>query len=503
MTGIPTSLENVSLFLETEMIFRWALGVALATSVWLVLRRYSHFLILPTAIAICVAVFYFTAFFSGFTLESLYQGNWLIGPLPNETLFVLPQLENFTNADWNLILSLFPQFCVLVIVTIIALLLCASSLEFVVKQDIDLNLELKAAGLGSTLCALFGTTTGYSAFGGSVISHKMGARSRWVGVLTAMVCVAVIFYGPMTLALIPKAVTGGIVLFIGFDLFYDWTIGSWAKFTTSEKLIIAAVTLVVVLVGFLEGVALGIFSGLFLFVVDYSQTNIIRFAVDASTFRSNVDRAPELSRDLSSHGPSISILKLQGYIFFGTANTLYMRVKERAFDDKLDFLKALIVDFHSVTGSDSSAIQTFSKMALLAEQENFCLILSGMSSHQRQLFEGCGVSEKHFSCVSFFSDLDYAMEWAEDILLKDAKKVSSDTPISLETELKRVFPNSMAVPKLLRYLQKVEFNRDDVMITQNESSRELFFIESGEVSVNLKVDSSNSIKEDGWGLYRW
>ena len=104
-----------------------------------------------------------------------------------------------------------------------------------------------------------------------------------------------------------------------------------------------------------------------LFVINYSKVEVIKYQLTGKTFSSNVERSNHLKQILDEHGEEINILPLQGFIFFGTANRLLIQVQLRQKDKTLDELKYLVFDFRHVTGLDSSAINSFNKLRILAD----------------------------------------------------------------------------------------------------------------------------------------
>ena len=57
--------------------------------------------------------------------------------------------------------------------------------------------------------------------------------------------------------------------------------------------------------------------------------NVIRQEFTASIYRSNLDRSFAQNQLLQNEGDKILILRLQGFVFFGTAYRLYEHVKSR------------------------------------------------------------------------------------------------------------------------------------------------------------------------------
>ncbi|GIT74096.1 MAG: hypothetical protein Ct9H300mP29_0900 [Candidatus Neomarinimicrobiota bacterium] len=62
-------------------------------------------------------------------------------------------------------------------------------------------------------------------------------------------------------------------------------------------------------------------------------------------------------------------MPLQGFIFFGTAHRLLERVTDRLAHDTEEKLTYLIFDFRQVTGLDSSTINSFNKLHIMAENK--------------------------------------------------------------------------------------------------------------------------------------
>ena len=86
----------------------------------------------------------------------------------------------------------------------------------------------------------------------------------------------------------------------------------------------------------------------------------------------------QLKQLIDSHGEQIFILPLQGYIFFGTSNRILDRIQERLDNEDINDLKYLIFTFNQVTGIDSSTINSFNKLFILAENKNRLAIVTQM-----------------------------------------------------------------------------------------------------------------------------
>src|SRR5690606_32232211 len=107
--------------------------------------------------------------------------------------------------------------------------------------------------------------------------------------------------------------------------------------------------------------------------------SVVTHAVTARDHPSNVDRPPQQRRLLEDRGSEVLVLRLQGFIFFGTANSVLQQVRRRAESRETGRLGFVVLDFRRVTGLDSSAAFSLSRCMQLAEKHGFQLVLTQLS----------------------------------------------------------------------------------------------------------------------------
>ena len=134
----------------------------------------------------------------------------------------------------------------------------------------------------------------------------------------------------------------------------------------NDYIIIILIFLIIGTVGFLEGVLAGLMASVILFVISYSKVETIKHTLTGKTFHSNVERSERLKSIIEDSGDKILILPLQGYLFFGSANRLLEYIKTYIKSDDGRELKYLVFDLRQVTGIDSSTINSFNKLQILA-----------------------------------------------------------------------------------------------------------------------------------------
>jgi SulP family sulfate permease len=138
--------------------------------------------------------------------------------------------------------------------------------------------------------------------------------------------------GAPLLALFPKPILGGLLLFMGLSFLVEWVIDAWFKLPRADYAVVLLILVVIGATNFLIGVGVGLVAMVVLFVVNYSRVDVVRHALSGAEMKSNVERCAYHRRVSRKLGQHIYILELQGFVFFGTANTLLEWIRARVTD---------------------------------------------------------------------------------------------------------------------------------------------------------------------------
>jgi len=247
-------------------------------------------------------------------------------------------------------------------------------------------------------------------------------------------------------------------------------------------------------VGYLQGVAVGIVAAVILFVVNYSRINVVKHALTGATFHSNVDRPKSHRELLRENGEKMLILKLHGFIFFGTANTLLNKVRARAMDTKLPKLQYVILDFSGVTGIDTSAVMSLLKMSQLSKKKDLLLIFTKLPDDVRNQLEKGSLLGREEKNIMTFPELDYGVEWCENQILMAENVEVEDGRYLLKEQIEELLPGSEAITRLMKFMERMEVPAQHTLIKQGDPADNLYFIESGQISVLLQTVSGSSIR---------
>lgn len=495
MVHMPINAADLPQLFSVNSLVNWAPGVIFAITLLLLLRQWNHFLITPGALIVATSLFYIYLLAAGIPVTEAASRGWLLGPFPSGGLYepLTPSMLGFVN--WSIIFQNSDKIVTILALSTISLLLNASALEVTVKQDIDLNRELQAAGWGNLVSGLGGSSVGYQTLGLSVLTHRLGAKSRLVNLISALICGLALFFGASLISYFPKPVLGGMLLFLGISFLVEWLIDAYRTLPILDYLLVWVILIIIATFGFLQGIAAGVFIAAILFVISYSRTNAIRAILDGSSYHSKVDR-PKIHRDiLHERGAEIHILRLQGFIFFGTIQNVLENIRMRIKDQSKGPLKFLIMDFQRVTRVDSSAVFGIIRLRQLTEANNITIVWTHVSPDTASQLQRGGLHGPDDDGFIIHRTLDESVEWCENKVLATRGMDDLTGFIEpVESQLERAFPGLQGVERLMKYLERQDVEVGEYLMKQDEPAHEMYFVESGLVTVELELPNGQHVR---------
>jgi SulP family sulfate permease len=492
--GMGLSLDNfVSLF-DQATLLKWLPGLIFGLIMLISSRYTKHYLLIPALITMGITSFYAIMFFYGFSYTDLESNGYLLGPFPEGGLFQGLPLKYLSDFKWSIFLEQLPAIGTMMILNAISVLFNYSGLEIIIKKDLDLDQELKTTGIGNIIAGLGGAPPGHLSLGGTLLSISIGSKSKLTNIVIALLCAITLFFGSEVLSFFPRIILGGLLFNLGLSFVVDWLYSTWTRVSKTDYTIILLIFLVIGTVGFLEGVITGLLMSVVLFVVSYSKVEIIKHELTGKTFHSNVERSESVKNIIDDNGDQTLILPLQGFIFFGSANRLLERIKLHLQSQNETNLKYLVFDFKQVTGVDSSTINSFNKLRILAELDNFQVLFCNLNPKIISQFEAEGLFADSMDLFFKFDDLDHGMEWCEEQIISETTKGSNKQKEEID-EIK-LFEEKFA--DLLIYFESKDINQNTTLIEQGNDPDGLYFIKSGRVTVELR-SSNNKIRLKSMG----
>jgi len=378
----------------------------------------------------------------------------------------------------------------LAVIASIDALLCARLSSQPGELSAGDNKLLVRLGLANAFSAGFGGITNGINIGPSVVNRAFGGRSSLSVLVNA---VAVLLAATLLFRLlshIPRAVLSATIMVIAIQHIEPWTwklAGRLLAPGTPQRGAIAVdlgISLFVALMSIAINIVLAVFIGIvlavFLFVLRMSRSNI-RKTYRCDVVRSRRFRNPVELEVLERRGRSVLAIELQGALFFGTADRLAQFVDV----ETTDGAKAVLLELRRVTEIDSTGARILGDIdvALRARGIKLAMVLSSRTEAAARLADV-------FHHDRFFPDIDRAIEWAEDDLLREFAP-SGATELSLaEVPLLRDF-SADQIEGLRGWLEPVAWPAGHVVFRSGEPGSALYLVTKGRASVHIVHDEGD------------
>lgn len=490
MADFPLTLDTLPALIQPDQVMRWLPGVIFGLALLVGVRRIHHSFAMPGILLGGLIVFFALLIISGISIEQAAERGLLLGNVGSQISWQPLPLPDLAQANWAAIIGQAGNIGAIIILTTISLLLNVSGLELTLRQNMDLNHELRTAGFANLLSGLAGGMIGFHTLSFSALTYRLGARGRTTAIVIGAICLITLIVGAAVLAYMPRPLIGGLLLFMGLDFMVEWLVVGYKKLNHLDYGVVVLILLFIAASGFLVGVGVGLVLMVVIFVVNYSRTNIFHHILTGAEVTSKMERTLNHQRALAKAGRSIYVLELQGFIFFGTANALFEQVYKRLNDDMP--LLFVILDFRRVTGVDSSAAFSFAKIKNLAETRQFALVITDLpNAVQRELVRDAVFTDDH---MTICPDLDHGLEWCENRLLDMNQITKTHVPATLHLQLAENGWSKDDAKQIKTYLEKLRFAPGDYVIQQGAAATDLYFIELGQVSVYLELDNHRRVR---------
>lgn len=464
--------DTMSQFVDPFELVRWVPALAFGAVLLVATRVIKRPLVIPAALALGLILFVIWMVVTGKSIQETRDGLWLLGPFTSTRLWQPWTLRALEGADWSAVLGQTAGIVSTVFVAVMGCLFNVGGVEVLLHKDLDTNEELRDAGWVNVATGLFGAIPGYHALSLTALAQQMAVDGRRAGLVAALVPIAALVFGADIVGLVPRIIVGGVLVFVGLSFLVSWIVDMRRSLPVGEYLIVLAILLSIATRGLMTGLVVGLILAVVLFAINYGRIDLVRDVAFGVTYRSNVDRPPGERAVLQEQAERVQILRLNGFVFFGTASGFLERIRKRVEAGPLRFL---VIDLRRVTGVDSSGALSFRKAAQLAEASGFELVFAGASAGvERQLRRGGLVPSE---VLRFEPDLDHALQRCEDVLLEEAGP----------DRVGGVGEGGRLPPHLMPYLERRSLPEGSVLIRQGDPPDAMFVLESGRLRVELST----------------
>jgi SulP family sulfate permease len=394
------------------------------------------------------------------------------------------------HLTWSMLPQLVPEIMAVTIVALISLVTKVSSIEVTRQAAGDLNREFRSHGIASLIAAPFGGTTCSLQVATSRLCEQIGA-TRTSGVVCALVLGIVGIANYNILGLIPIPIIAGLVFYLGYNFIIEALWRPFAQRAWFDLFLALAIAVACIRYGYLIGILVGLACACLLFVISYSRLGVVRRHLTRAQFASHVDRSADASAFLREAGDAVHLYWLSGYIFFGSSEGVFEHIRadiEAILPRRVSYI---ILDCAMVSGADSSAFISLTKLHSCCEQQGTVLVYCSLSPTNRVAMERSGLfggKGRHHS----MEDLNLALAWCEDQLLAKANLTEDRSFEGFEFWLKHELGGNIKPSELMAYFERTDAAASQIIYRQGEPAETLDLVAAG--SLVVEITSANGQK---------
>ena len=479
-TGEALSSVAAAGGLSPHALPKVAIAVALAVGLLVARSRIKAPYFLPLA-------FFGAAAALDLVLWSVADGGpgWYIGGIRNLEPWFPVAAAASPDIDWPILLRALPEMVTCVIVGIISLIVKISGVEASRSAAADFNQEFRANGAASLVAAPLGALAGSVLVGSSKAFVDSGARTRFAGVAAAAIIGLVVLTGVDLSRFVPTPILAGFVLLLGYTMLTDALKGAFNQKSLLEFALAVAIALVCVRLGYIAGVVAGFVCACLIFAFSYGRIGVVRRHLTRASFSGDVERAPETERLLRQEGDAIQIYWLSGYIFFGSSEGLFERVRHAIETGGSKPVRHIVLDVAGVTGIDSSAVVSLVKLRNFSDKRGVTIVYAGLAGALQAVLEHAGLFGKDRRHRAF-SSRNEALDWCEEQLLGVlSAQPQAFTAADFAHWLARELGGDVGPELPLVYFERKEYKDDHILYRQGDPADTIDFVASGTLAVSV------------------
>lgn len=214
-----------------------------------------------------------------------------------------------------------------------------------------------------------------------------------------------------------------------------------------------------------------------------TSTSVLHSSYTGTEVNSKRARNKEQLRLLKEQGERIFVFELQGDLMFASAEIVVRETMYKS--ESADFI---VIDFNRISSIDDGAMNLLGRLIKYCIEHDKQILFSSMRDQHAfiKVIKHHVPNVKELPLLNY-SESDRALEWCENQLLGNASMLVQE-PVLLKDQAYCEGFTEDEIAAFENYLEPVNFKKGTTICRIGEPANELYFILSGEVSVNVPVD---------------
>jgi sulfate permease, SulP family len=291
---------------------------------------------------------------------------------------------HWTGTEFDALKELFTTAVAIAILGMLEATAITKGLASKSGQKIEPNQELFGMGMANIACSLFGAVPGSSSFARSAVNYQSGAATQLSSMISSIVVLGVLLFVTPVFNYIPIAALAAHLIRVGLKMLNLHQIRICCRSTRSD-LVVFAVTLAAALLLKLDtAIYMGIGIALALFLQKTSTPLLEEYTFTKSGYLT------ALTDPTQRTNPFISIIHVEGDLYFGAADGFLEQVRRQAEDLNI---KVFILRMKNARHVDASAVMALEDLQAYLRETGRYLLISGTNAQAQAVLRNSGLQD--------------------------------------------------------------------------------------------------------------
>jgi SulP family sulfate permease len=249
-------------------------------------------------------------------------------------------------------------------------------------QKIEPNQELIGMGVANIACGLFGAVPGSSSFARSAVNYQSGAATQLASMMSSVVVLVVLLFVTPVFNYIPVAALAAHLIRVGVKMINRHQIRVAVRSTRADAVVFAVTFLSCLLLKLDTAIYVGIGVSLALFLQTTATPTLAEYSINES------GNLAELTDPSKRPHPQISIIHVEGELFFGAADLFQDQVRRLADDQNI---RVFILRMKNARHLDASTVMAMENLYDYLRQTGRHLLISGSNPEVTKVLRNSGL----------------------------------------------------------------------------------------------------------------
>ena len=248
----------------------------------------------------------------------------------------------------------------------------------------DVNQDMFSVGMANVATALFAAMPASGSLTRSALNYESRAMTRFSSIFCGLLCMAG-FYAMVKLPIvenIPKASLAALVVGIAISLINWKNIRICLRSTSDDALVIITTFMATLLTRLDYAIFIGVALSITLFLRKASVPHLIEYEINDQGSLQEIE-----SKD-KRQTPSISIVHVEGDLFFGAADLFLTQIQRTIADDNL---KCIILRLKNARHLDATSVLALDELIKDTRKQGVHVLVSGATREVYEVLKKSGV----------------------------------------------------------------------------------------------------------------